>query len=650
MNKNLLSDPISAQSGPFPTLAAPTVSKGILSLVFLASIALASAQTDQDNFNTGTDTGWTRFDLSGAGLPAAAYTFPDDGNGGKAYRIKAPPPPAAVGDQAGPGRAFSYRNNTYSRLSVSVDFLSWDTTVDQAVGLLIRADPIGLGATDGYSMNYNVADGNLQINELTGEAPTTIAQTPVPLNPFVAHYRFVFTAFDANLVGQVYALPDLTNPVAAVVATDAAHPSGKLGLLVFDRNDPETYTGADATFDNYAASVPATGALGATVVQLSPRPNEAVRTIPGNLTVAILDRETQVDASSIVLTVDGQVVPSSAITLTTGVIMPNNPDAFPGATVTYPFPNQTNLAALTAVHTNRVTFKDNTGVAQTNEWTFTYAGLTPANAAPPGSGTNPGFDVRLVRAPEGSPALPNTLSRAELQLATNAPATLVGFQTNVVVDLINFSMKDTNAENYVPDGHFAADQNLPGIDPLAEPNPVDLAMEFQFYLEIPAGIHTLGVTSDDGFQLRSGSSITDTNALVLGEKTSGTFDGTFDIAIEKTGLYPCRMVWFQRGGGAHVELYSVDRQSGERVLINDPLNPIKAFRSISAPTLVLESATELKTGGFAALGNAVVDTVNQTITVPADGSQRFYRIRSNQAVTIKTIGFSTNNVVLTYAP
>ena len=48
-------------------------------------------------------------------------------------------------------------------------------------------------------------------------------------------------------------------------------------------------------------------------------------------------------------------------------------------------------------------------------------------------------------------------------------------------------------------------------------------------LELTAGMHRFGVTSDDGFQLRSGATPEDPNAMVLAQKTSSTYDGTFDV-------------------------------------------------------------------------------------------------------------------------
>ncbi|HKS36449.1 MAG TPA: hypothetical protein VJW76_04610 [Verrucomicrobiae bacterium] len=603
-----------------------------------------TARAQSDDFNDGNDAGWQKLDLTVVGRPAT-FSFPDDGTGGKAYRILTPAPPVPDG---GPARAFSYQAPDYTRFSVAVDIINWDLAVDHAFGILTRATGIGLGSTDGYVMNYNSADGDLQINEIAGESPTTIAEVAVPLDPTRNRYRWVFTGYNDNLVGYVFALPDTNNPVAAVVANESQHTSGKAGIFVFNRESAALYTDpasyADATFDNYSASAPAAGSLRAAIVELGPRPREEVRSIPPTVKVAILNRETDVNASSIALTVDGAVIPNANLTITPEVVMPNNAVPFPGLTVSYPI---TNLANLAGTHTNRITFQDNTGFGQTNEWTFTYATLHGTNAAPPGSGLNPGFGVRLVQA---SVVTANTLARAEQQLGTNPPPDYAAFTTNGVVSVINYTQKDTNGLGYVEDGYFAGEFNFPGIDPTVQTDPNDMAMEILAYLELPAGVHALGVRSDDGFKLSSGAGFADPNALVLGQMTSGTFDGTFDFVAEQAGLYPFRMLWYERGGGAHVELFSVNRTTAEKTLVNDPGTPsaIKAFRGVSAPAIVLESAAALVTGGFATENGATVDTVAKTVTVARSGNQRFYRLRGPTALSIRTTQISGGNVVLTY--
>jgi hypothetical protein len=61
---------------------------------------------------------------------------------------------------------------------------------------------------------------------------------------------------------------------------------------------------------------------------------------------------------------------------------------------------------------------------------------------------------------------------------------------------------------------------------------------------------------------------------------NGVANQSFVFKIDQAGVYPLRLVWFEGGGGAHLEWYSFDDQ-GTRVLLNDRSNPkaLKAFQT-----------------------------------------------------------------------
>jgi len=219
-----------------------------LSFGLLSFIGVSTARAQTDNFNSGTDTGWTRYDpLAGLGAPAT-FSFP----GGNTYRIQAAvsPNPGVLG----PGRAGSLRTDqTYSDFAVSFDLVDWNNSQDQAFGMLARVSQPGLGTTDGYAFTY-ATDGSIQISRILNEAASTVGGAAATLNP-ANDYRFVFTGSGSSFVGAVFDLANLSTPVATVSGTDATYASGFLGLIVFDSSP--TGTGAtDATFDNYAAVVP----------------------------------------------------------------------------------------------------------------------------------------------------------------------------------------------------------------------------------------------------------------------------------------------------------------------------------------------------------------------------------------------------------
>ena len=230
-----------------------------------------------------------------------------------------------------------------------------------------------------------------------------------------------------------------------------------------------------------------------------------------------------------------------------------------------------------STNTARVVFADSDGVGQTNDWRFviTYKSLDPANRKP-GTGTTRGLNVRVVQAPAGSD-LANSLQRAEDQLAPNSTIPKY-YETNVVDQVVNYSQSGPgSAEGYFPD-----DALIPGLDISANGSD-DIAMEVLTYLDLQAGLFRFGVRCDDGYKIVSRTALNDLNTPPLAFHNGGPADETFDFVVPQAGFYPFRMVWYERGGSANVEWFSVDRITGTRTLINDPntSTAIKAFTSVS---------------------------------------------------------------------
>ncbi len=391
-------------------------------------------------------------------------------------------------------------------------------------------------------------------------------------------------------------------------------------------------------FQNYLLFVPVpdAGVQRATVTDVSPAQGATVETVAPIVSVTIQNRDTLVQTNTILLLVNSAGV---SPTITTNAN---------GALVTYAI---TPLPPAGSTNTARVVFSDSDGVVQTNEWSFviTYKSLDPANRRP-GAGVNPGLSVRVVQAPLGS-GLANSLQRAEDQLAPNSTIPQY-YETNVVDPVVNYSQNGPgSAEGYFPD-----DALIPGLDPLANGTD-DIAMEVLAYLDLPAGLFRFGVRSDDGYKIVSGTALNDLNTTPLGFHNGGPADETFDFVVSQAGLYPFRMVWYERGGSAFVEWFSVDRTTGARTLVNDPNSPtaIKAFTSVSAPTVgvtilnpriqansfvlsfqsetgrtyTIQSSPDLNTWGSA--GITPVSGNNGLIDVPIPtptASQTFYRVQT----------------------
>lgn len=105
-------------------------------LIALALAATARSQAQTDSFDAGNDSNWRHFDLNALVPNNATYTFPADGAGGKAYRVKTTAVPAEYVGQLGPARALCYRPDvTYAgRFTLGLDVIAWNNGVDQAFG------------------------------------------------------------------------------------------------------------------------------------------------------------------------------------------------------------------------------------------------------------------------------------------------------------------------------------------------------------------------------------------------------------------------------------------------------------------------------------------------------------------------------------
>ena len=269
-------------------------------------------------------------------------------------------------------------------------------------------------------------------------------------------------------------------------------------------------------------------------------------------------------------------------------------------------------------------------------------------AAPPGSGSDAGWNIQIHQARTDAPGadFPNTSARAEQQLANQIIDANTGqpYVNLAASQLTNLGLyTDPGTINYEQNasfaGFFGGDKPFPGIPPAYAPF---VAMSATAFLDLPAGNYGFGVRSDDGFKLDTGPALGSTNiTLGIYEGGRGSDETTFSVVVGTRGLYPVRLLYYQGVGGGDVEFYSFDPTTGARILVNDPANTnsIKAYRvagyrmlntrvtgssiTFDVPTLPGKSITvEFKS----ALGNTNWVPLSPTIT--GDGtiktvSQRF---------------------------
>ena len=655
----------------------------LAALVILAPGAnILQAQTINDNFNDQTDNGaqgtWTPYDLgywtsllSGGAISygTAHFSFPANPagpTGNYAYRIQGDPTgddPAGIG----PARAGSYRldaqygGSPYSvRFQAGVDLVNWNpATLNQDVGMLFMIQPATImpGQTAGYALTYESSDSTLYLSSLTLESPHTVGEQAVALDP-THQYRLVVSTHDGStFLGTVFDLAEPSSPVASAISQDTTYQGtpGVCGLVV-DQEDHPSPNGVDATFDNYSSTAPSAGAMPATVTGLSP-PTAGKATAPyATVSVGILNRDTSVDTSSVLLWMDGVSIPTGLLTVDTQVYKPNNPiangQAFPGATITY---SNNVLYAWDSKHTNTVAFKDSSSTWQTNTWTWTtaYPYLLASDSLPIGSLSIRGFDARLAHSPAanmgGTGGLNNSVASAMAVLAI-PPQYAVDYSATGLVQSVAWAL-DASA--------YGAITNFPGLCIGTTTYQDSFAVETLTYLQLSAGAHRFYVDSDDSVGVYSGTNLTDTSTVLV--QNNGTLHASFDFVVAADGLYPFTIIYQEGGHPATLVLSSENLSDGTRTLLNDT-GGVSAFYP-----LVWRSATSAAgpytVDAVANANNSVLtsnllcdgsgDPLNQvvtggTVTVPVGSEATFYRLAAPRSSKITSIKKTGSNLVINY--
>src|SRR5439155_8495480 len=130
------------------------------------------------------------------------------------------------------------------------------------------------------------------------------------------------------------------------------------------------------------------------------------------------------------------------------------------------------------------------------------------------------------------------------------------------------------------DGNFTPDDTFPGTPGTAGDNDGQKAQAL-FFLDLPKGVVTMGVNSDDGFRTTAGQVQDALAAIFLGEFDGGrgAADTIFKFVVQDAGVFPFRVIWENGGGGFNIEIFTV-KTDGTKVLVNDTANGgLKAYRA-----------------------------------------------------------------------
>jgi hypothetical protein len=191
----------------------------------------------------------------------------------------------------------------------------------------------------------------------------------------------------------------------------------------------------------------------------------------------------------------------------------------------------------------------------------------------------------LLKDTDGNP-LPNTADPAAVGAAIAAaaapttPNAPLHFEIAGVINLTQNAADDTDNKN----GNFVPDLQMPGIP--ASDGMDGIAAEILTYIELPAGVTTMGVNSDDGFQTTAGNPQDVFGRILLGEFDAGrgAADTIFTVYVQEAGTYAFRTLWEEGGGGANIEWFTV-KSDGTKVLVNDTAKGgAKAYRALVGGT------------------------------------------------------------------
>ena len=350
-----------------------------------------------------------------------------------------------------------------------------------------------------------------------------------------------------------------------------------------------------------------TGKGPATINFVSPVPGATGVAFDAPIVVTIQDGQNAIDAGSVKLTLDGvevNVQPTKAGDVTT---VNYQPPAY---------------LASGSQHTAGISFTAG-GVARSETWTFTvqtYPTLAKPEQAVSVDKTKPGFRWSVF---QNETVLPNSLASCEQALAgqltgpdgtvlpnladpasygmAEGPGVKVGplyqFQIPTVLNLSqnaeaagNFSTSATDPLLFVPD------DPIPGI-PGTTGSTDGIDGEVITFVELPAGVITFGVASDDSFRMQGGYINTPADAVLMSQVDGATANLTFRCVVKDAGVYPIRVIWQEGGGGANLELFTV-KADGARALLNDTANGgYRCYRVGVAPERVTEFSLSVSLSG-----------------------------------------------------
>lgn len=308
------------------------------------------------------------------------------------------------------------------------------------------------------------------------------------------------------------------------------------------------------------------------------------------ISVAINDGLTRLNTNNVLLTVNGVAVPVTVVKTGSSSVVSGTPTTL--------LPSGVSTATL--VFANDAT----PAVLFTNTWSFTstYVTLTPAIKVTPDT-SKPGFSWRIF-ANQGNVATDNNrieqalagvlvdadgnpltnladpTAKGAASAASSAPSPDTASISFTIPTVINLNLADGGAA-----GSFLADDKMPGV-PATDGSSDGLSAEIVTYIDLPAGVTTMGVASDDGFRTVVGFPLDAFSPQVAGQFDGGrgVAETLFHIFAQEAGTYAFRTLYENGTGDGSIEWYSL-KADGTKVLINDLAHG--GLRASSAITTII---------------------------------------------------------------
>lgn len=530
----------------------------------LAFVGAANA-TDlivNGSFEEGSDVGWVGY-FKTYNHTDAYYTGPD------------------IPESENPGVRYSWRHASAENL--------WNTPITQTVDLTAEVSGADIDAGMGqftfsaWLASYGKPSSNPEmpyltlqfLNESAVQVGTTVVIDRVTGRSFTT-FADGTTIFDSTAHLHDWAKYERpgTIPKGARIATVGLMHSPNAGLS----GSPDTYTDL----------------VKLDVVKGLPPAQPVIGDVNGDFSRFSVDitetAQDPIDVTSLVVKLDGTAVTPTSVTKADTI-----------TTIVYTLPAGSYFPS-GSKHTVDVSVTDTHGntVSQSGEFSVIDYHLIPPTAKVQADTSKPGFVWRVT---QNNALQSNDNERPEQQLAGLIidAATGLPYDNQATPDFVGPALEaaqpadptwaplrfeietviNMNQSGGGNAGAFTPDDPMPGIS-----GPKDgIAGEITTYLDLPAGLITMGVNSDDGFRTKSGNPLDAFQSITLGEFSGGrgASDTTFSFVVQEAGFYAFRTVWEEGGGDANVEWFTVN-PDGTKVLVNDVAHGgIAAYRATTTP-------------------------------------------------------------------